>query len=116
MSMSRYRSEMNYSEPQGQGYGVRTIELSGAFVPSLAPPYPSIEDELRKDVAILRSSLEIRDAYIDSLRARRRSLIDQLDRKERDAEWLERRLESQKSDLERATEELAKLKRGAPKQ
>jgi len=113
--MSRYRSEMDYGEPQGQGYSVRTIELSGAFVPSLAPPYPNIEDELRKDVAILRSSLEIRDVYIDTLRAKRRSLIDRLDRKERDVEWLERRLESQKRDLDSATEELAKLKRGHQK-
>ena len=113
--MSRYRSEMNYSEPQGQGYGVRTIELSGAFVPSLAPPYPNIEDEQKKDIAILVSSLEIRDVYIDTLRAKRRSLIDRLDRKERDVEWLERRLESHKRDLDSATEELAKLKRGHQK-
>jgi chromosome segregation ATPase len=107
---------MDCDDAPSRGYSVRTIELSGAFVPSLAPPYPNIEDEQKKDIAILRSSLEIRDVYIDTLRAKRRSLIDRLDRKERDVEWLERRLESQKRDLDRATEELAKQRRGEPKQ
>jgi len=97
------------------GNGGTALGFAGGFALSLAPPYPSIEDELSKDVAILKRSLEIRDEYIDTLRAKRRSLFDQLDRKERDVEWLERRLESQKRDLELATEELAKLKRGHQK-
>ena len=78
MSMSRYRSKMNYSDAQSEGYSVRTIELSSAFVPSLAPPYPNIEDELRKDVAILQSSLAVRDEYIDRLRNRRDALMREL--------------------------------------
>jgi hypothetical protein len=91
------------------------LGFAGGFALTLAPPYPSIEDELSKDVAILKRSLEIRDEYIDTLRAKRRSLIEKLDGKDRDIEWLERRLDSQKKDLGRAKEELAKLKRGSHK-
>jgi hypothetical protein len=98
------------------GNGGSALGFAGGFALSLAPPYPSIEDELSKDVAILKRSLEIRDEYIDILRAKRRSLIEKLDGKERDIERLERRLESQKTDLGRATEELAKLRRREPKQ
>jgi len=82
MSMSRYRSETDNGATPGRSYSVRTSELSGAFDPSLAPPYPNLEDELRKDVAILRSSLDIRDNYIEELRKTRDSLQTELDLKE----------------------------------
>jgi len=82
MSMSRYRSNDNYGETHGKSYSVRTIDLSSAFVPSLAPPYPSIEDEQKKDIAILMSSLAIRESYIDDLRKTRDSLQAELDLKE----------------------------------
>jgi len=80
--MNGYRSNMDFSEAPADGCSVRPIELSSAFVPSLAPPYPNIEDELRKDVAILRSSLEVRDRYIRELREERDSLQAELNDKE----------------------------------
>jgi len=84
MSAESYRSKPDYGAAPSRSYGVRTSasELSGAFVPSLAPPYPNLEDELRKDVAILRSSLDIRDNYIEELRKTRDSLQTELDLKE----------------------------------
>lgn len=80
--MNGYRSNMDLREAPAEGCSVRTIELSSAFVPSLAPPYPNIEDELRKDVAILRSSLEVRDRYIREIREGRDSLQAELNDKE----------------------------------
>ena len=82
MNMSRYRSKTDYGAAQGRSYSVRTSELSSAFVPSLAPPYPNVEDGLRKDVAILQNSLCVRENYIQDLRKTRDSLQAELDLKE----------------------------------
>ena len=99
MSMSRYRSKMDYSDAQSEGYSVRTIELSSAFVPSLAPPYPNVEEEQKKDIAILMSSLAIRDRYIDDLRQTRDSLSRQLGMREIIIECQERRIRSYREFL-----------------
>jgi CRISPR/Cas system-associated exonuclease Cas4 (RecB family) len=78
MTMPRYRSNTEYGEAQSKGYSVRTSEPSGAFVPSLAPPYPNLEDELRKSVVMLASCIEARDIYLDSLRKKRDALLREL--------------------------------------
>jgi hypothetical protein len=52
--------------------------FAAGFSLSLAGPYPSLEDELRKDVSILRSSLAVRDEYIDRLRKTRDSLAREI--------------------------------------
>ncbi len=63
----------NLGRADGPGAG-----LGGGFSLALAPAYPSIEDELKKDVAILRSSLAVRDDYIARLREARESLAREL--------------------------------------
>jgi hypothetical protein len=68
-----------------QAYG-RSGDGEGGFAAgfslSLAGPYPSLEEELRKDVSILRSSLAVRDEYIDRLRKARESLVREIRVKE----------------------------------
>jgi len=104
MSMSRYRSKPDYGAAPGRSYSVRagTIDLSSAFVPSLAPPYPSIEDEQKKDIAILMSSLAIRESYIDDLRKTRDSLQAELDLKEAYINSLEDSLKSYEACFRKA--------------
>ncbi|GAF86001.1 unnamed protein product [marine sediment metagenome] len=63
----------------GDYSGVQNLGITRVFIPSIAPAYPSITDELKKDVAILAKSLEIRDRYIDELRETRDSLRSKLD-------------------------------------
>lgn len=84
--------------------------LSSGFSLSSAPSYPAIEDELKKDVAILASSLEIRDNYIDELRKTRDSLITELDMKDTRIESLKKSLDIYK-ELIRRIKELKKLKK-----
>ena len=104
MSMSRYRSNDNYSGAHGKRYSVRasSIDLSSAFVPSLAPPYPSIENEQKKDIAILMSSLAIRESYIDDLRKTRDSLQAELDLKEAYINSLKDSLRSYEASFKKA--------------
>ncbi len=104
MTMSRYRSNTNYSEAQGKCYSVRTgaIELSSPFEPSLAPPYPNVEDEQKKDIAILMSSLAIRESYIDDLRKTRDSLQAELDLKEAYINSLKDSLRSYEASFKKA--------------
>jgi hypothetical protein len=96
-----------YSSSQISDYA--TSGFGSGFSLALAPRYPAIEDELKKDVAILASSLEIRDLYIDELRKTRDSLVTELDMKETRIENLEESLDVYR-DLIRRIKELKKLK------
>jgi len=102
MSAESYRSKPDYGAAQGRSYSVRTSELSSAFDPSLAPPYPNLEDELRKSVAMLTSSIEARDIYIDSLRKTRDSLQTELDLKEAYISSLKDSLKSYEASFRKA--------------
>jgi len=84
MTMSRYRSNDNYSEAHGKRYSVRAgaIEVSGPFDPALAPQHPDLEDAQRKTIAMLASCIDARNIYIDDLRKTRDSLQAELDLKE----------------------------------
>lgn len=76
----------------GDYSGVQNIGITRVFIPSLAPEYPSITDELKKDVAILAKSLEIRDRYIDEFRETRDSLRSKLDIRDLQIEDLNKRV------------------------
>jgi len=80
--MNGYQAALQESggcdQSAGDGRSVKTYRFASVFVPSLAPPYPSIEDELRKDVAVLAKSLDIRDRYIDDLRETKDLLASEL--------------------------------------
>jgi len=104
MTMGRYRSETGNCAAPGRGYSVRAsaIELSAGFEPSLAPPYPSVEDEQKKDIAILMSSLAIRESYIDDLRKTRDSLQAELDLKEAYINSLKDSLRSYEASFKKA--------------
>jgi predicted RNase H-like nuclease (RuvC/YqgF family) len=84
--LGSFRTVADYSSD------IQKYRLTSVFIPSLAPAYPSITDELKKDVAILKTSLEIRDDYIDKLRKARDSLISNLDLKELHTEHLKDRI------------------------
>jgi len=66
----------------GDYSGVQNLGITRVFIPSLAPEYPSITDELKKDVAILAKSLDIRDRYIDDLRETRDFLRSKLENRD----------------------------------
>ncbi len=80
-----------YGKTSSDGYD---SGFSGGFVLAQAQPYPSIADELKKDVAILTSSLRIRDGYIDKLRKARDSLISKLDFATTKSESFEKQIRS----------------------
>jgi len=82
-----YHGSLGRADGPGEGLG-------GGFSLALAPAYPSIEDELKKDVAILRSSLAIRDDYIGRLREARDSLAKELRVQELVLESQEHRIRS----------------------
>jgi len=92
MSAESYRSKPDYGAAPGRSYSVRTIELSGGFDPSLAPPYPNLEDEQRKSIAMLASCVGARDVYIDGLRKRRDALLRELRMNELTIECQEARI------------------------
>jgi hypothetical protein len=104
MSAESYRSNDSCGEAQGKRYSVRTgaIELSAGFDSSLAPPYPRVEDEQKKDIAILMSSLAIRESYIDDLRKTRDSLQAELDLKEAYINSLKDSLRSYEASFKKA--------------
>jgi hypothetical protein len=85
-----YQDQGGYSSSASDQSCVKTYGLAGVFVPSLASAYPSITDELKKDVAILAKSLEVRERYIDDLRETRDKLARKLDIKEMQIGYLER--------------------------
>ena len=89
----------NYETIQKRQPYVKTSEsydggFSRGFVLAQAQPYPSIADELKKDVAILASSLRLRDDYIDKLRKTRDSLISKLDFETMKTESFEKQIKS----------------------
>lgn len=97
------QKRQSYARQDGSDY---TSGVTSGFVLSLAPLYPSIAEELKKDVAMLASSLKIRDDYIDNLRKARDSLASKLDFKLMQMESLERQIRSyQKFLQERKTKE-----------
>jgi len=100
----RYRSETGSGAAQGRSYSVRTsaIEISGAFEPALAPPHPNVQEEQKKDIAILMSSLAIRESYIDDLRTTRDSLQAELDLKEAYINSLKDSLSSYEASFKKA--------------
>ena len=74
-----FRTAADCESPRSRRGSYGPAGFSGGFEPGLAGPYPSIEEELKKDVSILRSSLAIRDDYIDRLRETRDYLSRKLD-------------------------------------
>ena len=74
-----FRTAADCESPRSRRGSYGLAGFSGGFEPGLAGPYPSIEEELKKDVSILRSSLAIRDDYIDRLRETRDYLSRKLD-------------------------------------
>ena len=74
-----FRTAADCESPRSRRGAYGPAGFSGGFEPGLAGPYPSIEEELKKDVSILRSSLAIRDDYIDRLRETRDYLSRKLD-------------------------------------
>jgi len=76
----------------GDYSSVQNLGITRVFIPSIAPAYPSITDELKKDVAILKTSLEIRDDYIDRLREAKDSLTSKLDIRDLQIEDLKSRI------------------------
>ena len=85
------QKRQSYSKTSSDDYA---SGFSSGFILPLAQPYPSIADELKKDVAILTSSLRIRDDYIDKLRKTRDSLTSQLDFNLMQLESLEAQIKS----------------------
>ena len=81
-----FGTESNYSS------GIKSYRLTSVFIPSLAPVYPSITDELRKDIAILKTYLEIRKGYIDKLIKAGDLLISKIDLKELHIESFKNRI------------------------
>lgn len=73
-----FQEQDGYKSSTGDYSGVQNLGITRVFIPSLAQAYPSITDELKKDVAILAKSLDIRDRYIDDLRETRDSLKSKL--------------------------------------
>jgi len=109
--MNGYKTALQALQ-ESDGYGssasdqsVKTYRFASVFVPSLAPPYPSIEDELRKDVAVLARSIDIRDRYIDDLREARDSLARKLDMRDLRIECLERDIGRYQEFFKRAREQ-----------
>ena len=85
--------EVYKTEDEWKAKGVPEAEIRRdvkVFMPSLAQAYPSITDELKKDVAILSRSLSIREKYIDDLREAKDSLARKLDISEMHIETLEK--------------------------
>ena len=82
-----YHGSLGRADGPGAGLG-------GGFSLALAPAYPSIEDELRKDVAILAGSLAVRDDYIARLREARDTLAKELRVQELVLESQEHRIRS----------------------
>ena len=70
------QKRLSYGKTSSDGYA---SGFASGFILPLARPYPSVADELKKDVTILTSSLRIRDDYIDKLRKARDSLASKLD-------------------------------------
>jgi len=109
--MSEYKTGLQalqesdgYSASAGGRSGIGKCRFAGVFVQSLAPPYPSIADELKKDVAILTSSLKLRERYIDDIRKARDRLERKLNISDMRIEALERDIKRYREFFERTRE------------
>lgn len=80
-----------YKAEDRNPYGYRST-FGKAYRKSPTQAYPSITDELRNDVQILKNSLEIKDSYIRDLKRIRDTLRSKLDLKELHIEDDERRI------------------------
>lgn len=87
-----FQEQDGYRSSAGDQSGIKSYGFASVFVPSLAQAYPSITDELKKDVAILAKSLDIRDRYIDDLRETRDFLRSKLENRDLQIEDLKGRI------------------------
>lgn len=87
-----FQEQDGYRSSAGDQSGIKSYGFASVFVPSLAQAYPSITDELKKDVAILAKSLDIRDRYIDDLRETKALLKSKLEIRDMKIEDLKSRI------------------------
>lgn len=87
-----FQEQDGYRSSAGDQSGIKSYGFASVFIPSLAPAYPSITDELKKDVAILAKSLDIRDRYIDDLRETKALLKSKLENRDLHIEDLKSRI------------------------
>jgi len=91
-----YRADLHGQEgsrPFPSDYGREGAYRTNRQYRQLRPSaYPSITDELKSDLAILKSSLDIKNDYIGNLKKSRDSLISKLDFKEIHIEDMEKRI------------------------
>lgn len=106
--MNGYHSGLDmqddYSPFPAESSSRQKCSFGDVFIQSLAPSYPSITDELKKDVAILKTSLEIRDDYIVRLREKRDSMTSKLDHKLQKIEYLEKQIKKYQEFFSRLKE------------
>ena len=95
--MNGYQATFQKTRGYGSSASGNSHGVQSDFIKSMAPAYPSIEDELKKDVAILKSTLEIRDYYITKLREAKDSLTRDLHFREMEVESLEDELKRYKA-------------------
>lgn len=87
-----FQEQDGYRSSAGDQSRIKSYRFASVFVPSLAQAYPSITDELKKDVAILAKSLDIRDRYIDDLRETKALLKSKLEIRDMKIEDLKSRI------------------------
>ncbi len=87
-----FQEQDGYRSSTGDQSGIKSYGFASVFVPSLAPAYPSITDEIKKDLAVLTKSLDIRDRYIDDLRETRDFLRSKLENRDLQIEDLKSRI------------------------
>jgi len=107
--MSGYETDLQessgYGSSSGGNSGVNSYKFSKVFVPSMAPAYPSIEDELKRDVTILTRSLELRGQYIDDLRDTKDRLVREIKIKDMEIEEMERSIKRYQEYFSRTREQ-----------
>ena len=82
----------SYRETFGYSKKFPAYTFSKPYRKKAVPAYPSMTDELKSDIQILKTSLEIKDNYLKDLRKSRDSLISRLNVRDIHMEDLNRRV------------------------
>lgn len=91
-SRNGQKSPYGYRETFGYSKKFPAYTFSKPYRKTSVPAYPSVTDELRSDLQILKASLEIKNNYMKDLRESRDSLISKLNVKDIRIEDFEKRV------------------------